>query len=118
MEAHKIIGLAQFAKKFCYGSEKKEDVDGVVSLVDIVRLAVFMVNFFNLSNPSNTNAGKCSNKQPSIVNSSRLVRVEKLLGSSRLTAIVSLHTTVNFLVKSEGMTEKLVFSIFELIADK
>ena len=93
-----------------------EEVDGVVSVGNIVRLAVFMVNFFNLCNPSKTNAGKCSNKQPSMVNSSRLVKVEKLLGSSRLTAMVSLHTTVNFLVRSEGMTEKLVFSMFELIA--
>ena len=96
----------------------KEDVDGVVSADETGLLAVFMVNFFNLSNPSNTNAGKCSNKQPSMINSSRLLRVAKLLGSSRLIAMVSLQTTVNFLVKSEGMTEKLVFSIFELIADK
>ena len=96
----------------------KEVVDGVASVVDCCPLAVFMVNFFNLSNPSNANAGKCSKKQPSMVNSSRLLRVAKLLGSSRLIAKLSLHTTVNFLVRSEGMTEKLVFSILELIADK
>ena len=51
-EAHKIIGLAQFAKKFCYGSEKKEDVDGVGGI--LLAQGGFLIIAFSRSDPIHT----------------------------------------------------------------
>ena len=52
MEGHKIIGLAQFAKKFCYGSEKKEDVDGVGGI--LLAQGGFLIIAFSRSDPIHT----------------------------------------------------------------